>query len=199
MLTIQSEVVLDLNILSHPWGSSGHKLGSEQEPNLGAHSPREVPYLTSHLNKDAVGLPVQPDGLYLPLSLTLVGLGFILRHNGRNEISKTSRDRKTTSYPVLFLLPKFCLAVVSVNSFFLWVPYDPQLFSKSPKAIDRLCGFDLGQRCSFKKSLTQNIGGKKSMFTLVFAYKNFMRVKPTYSCTIYRCKRRLSGIVFISN
>lgn len=61
---------------------------------------------------------------------------------------KLSRDRKTTSYPVLFLLLKFCLVVVSVNSFFLCVPYDPQLFSKSPKVIDRLCGFDLGQ-CSF--------------------------------------------------
>lgn len=99
MLTIQSAVVLDLNILSHPRGSSGHKLGSEQEPNLGAHSPREVPYLTSHLNKDAVGLPVQPDGLYLPPSLILVGLGFILRHNGRNEISKTFAGQENHFLP----------------------------------------------------------------------------------------------------
>lgn len=97
MLTIQSAVVLDLNILSHPWGSSGHKLGSEQEPNLGAPSPSDVPYLTSHLNKDAVA--VQPDGLYLPSSLTLVGLGFILRHNGRNEISKTFAGQENHFLP----------------------------------------------------------------------------------------------------
>lgn len=59
----------DLNILSHSGGSSGHGLGSEQESNLGAPCPGEVPYPTTYVNKDAVGLPVQPAGLYLFPSL----------------------------------------------------------------------------------------------------------------------------------
>lgn len=148
----------ELSTLSHPGGGSGPRLGSEQEPTSSC--AREAPCLTGYLHMDAVSSPVHPVSLFLLFWQTWALLSFSLSHlwwalgsfwgiMGKTRSRKLPRDRKTTSYPVLFLLLKFCLVVVSVNSFFLCVPYDPQLFSKSPKAIDRLCGFDLGQRCSF--------------------------------------------------
>lgn len=89
----------DLNILSHPWGGSGSQLGSEQEPNLGAPCPREEPYQPATWIRMLWAYLFSLVGfIFLPLSSS-IGLRFILRHNGRNEISKTFAGQENHFLP----------------------------------------------------------------------------------------------------
>lgn len=100
----------ELSTLSHPGGGSGPRLASEQEPtpwgslSQGSALPNWLlTYGCCELTRSpcvSVSLVLTDLGfvIFLPLS-SLVGLGFILRHNGKNEISKTSAGQENHFLP----------------------------------------------------------------------------------------------------
>lgn len=100
----------ELSTLSHPGGGSGPRLGSEQKPmpwcsstqgsalpnrllKCGCHEITHSPCLFVSFVLTDLGFVI-----FLPLS-SLEGLGFILMHNGKNEISKTFAGQENHFLP----------------------------------------------------------------------------------------------------
>lgn len=100
----------ELNTLGHPGGGSGPRLGSEREPTPWCSLSQGSALLNrllkcgchelTHSLCVSVSLVLTDLGfvIFLPFS-SLAGLGFILRHNGKNEISKTFAGQENHFLP----------------------------------------------------------------------------------------------------